>query len=210
MVKYDSIIFDLDGTLWDASEACAKGWNAALAAHGRNDVVISSQDMKTVAGIPFPDCVRALIPDVSVESNGMLFEAIDSGEKSTVEVEGGVAFEGVVEGVKDLADRWPLFLVSNCQDWYLAAFWKHLAVESCFRASDCYGSSGVSKAEMIRAMVANYELLSPIYIGDTEGDEQASRSAEVGFGHVEYGFGDARSPDVKFESFGAIVDWFAG
>jgi phosphoglycolate phosphatase len=26
----DSIIFDLDGTLWDAAEACAKAWNEAL------------------------------------------------------------------------------------------------------------------------------------------------------------------------------------
>lgn len=209
MAKYDSIIFDLDGTLWNASIACAKGWNAALAKHGRNDIVISPQDMKLVAGKPFMDCVRTLIPGISAEFHADLIEAIDSGEKNTVEAEGGIAFEGVIDGIRDLAEWCPLFLVSNCQDWYLAAFWKHIAVASFFRASDCHGRSGVSKAEMIRSMATEYELLSPIYIGDTEGDERASRSAEVGFGHVEYGFGKARSPDVKFQSFSAIVDWYA-
>ena len=113
-------------------------------------------------------------------------------------------------GTKALADRYPLFLISNCQDWYLAAFWKHIPVERYFRSSDCHGSSGVSKAEMIIDTVAKNGLQSPIYIGDTEWDERASESAEVGFGYAEYGFGEARNPDLRFQSFAAIVKWFAG
>jgi len=34
MAGFDSIIFDLDGTLWDTSEACVVGWNNVLARNG--------------------------------------------------------------------------------------------------------------------------------------------------------------------------------
>jgi phosphoglycolate phosphatase-like HAD superfamily hydrolase len=50
----DSIIFDLDGTLWSACEASAKGWTAALQELGY-DQTITPSDIGSVTGMPFDD-----------------------------------------------------------------------------------------------------------------------------------------------------------
>lgn len=209
MNEHESIIFDMDGTLWNASESSAKGWNAALASYGLSGIVITPRHMESVAGLPLNECVRALITDESAASDPHLLETIDAHEKITVEDAGGTPFEGVVEGIEALAARYPLFLVSNCQDWYLAAFWRHVPVERFFRASLCHGATGASKAEMIGRTVDAHRLRNSIYIGDTDGDERAARAAGIGFGFAEYGFGKARRPDLRFRSFSHIVDWFA-
>ena len=38
----DSVIFDLDGTLWDACPTCAVGWNRSLANHRISLASVSS------------------------------------------------------------------------------------------------------------------------------------------------------------------------
>ncbi|PCJ42544.1 MAG: hypothetical protein COA71_03260 [SAR86 cluster bacterium] len=207
MNRYDSIIFDLDGTLWNASSASAKGWNSGLASFGFNNIAISPQDMDAVSGKPFLECVEALLSKYSVSLDEKLINAMNAHEKVFIEGEGGDLYEGVIGGLKTLSKTCPLFLISNCQDWYLDAFWKHFSVKSYFQSSDCNGRAGVLKAEMIASMVNKYELNKPIYIGDTKGDEQASEAARVDFGFAEYGFGKAENPTVRFKSFRSIIDW---
>ncbi len=208
MAKYDSIIFDLDGTLWNASKASTIGWNAALKSYGLHDTIISEQDMESVTGRPFLDCAKMLLPDVLVTENEELVEAINSNEKIAVESVGGIAYKGVIDSIETLAKRYPLFLVSNCQDWYLNAFWNHIPIGDFFRSSNCYGRSRTSKANMIRGIVDEFGLCNPIYIGDTEGDKQASELAVIDFGYVAYGFGKVENPILEFQTFGELVDWF--
>ncbi len=208
VAKYDSIIFDLDGTLWNASKASTSGWNAALKSYGLHDIVISEQDMESVTGRPFLDCAKMLLPDVLITENEELVEAINSNEKIAVESEGGIAYEGVIDRVETLAKIYPLFLVSNCQDWYLNAFWNLIPIGDFFRSSNCYGRSRISKAEMIGDIVDEFGLCKSIYIGDTEGDKQASELAGIDFGYVAYGFGKVEDPTLKFRTFGELVDWF--
>ncbi len=113
MAKYDSIIFDLDGTLWNASKASTSGWNAALKSYGLHDTVISEQDMESVTGRPFLDCAKMLLPDVLVTENEELVEAISLNEKVAVESVGGIAYESVIDSIENLAKRYPLFLVAT-------------------------------------------------------------------------------------------------
>ena len=210
VARYDAIIFDLDGTLWDASESSAMGWEAGLRSADMRDLRISSRDIQSVSGQPFPDCVATLLPGLSLPEHEGLVDAIDANERLVVESQGGVAYEGVVAGMGVLAERYPLFLVSNCQEWYLAAFWKHVPIERFFRATDCFGKSGVQKAQMIMGTVARYGLRRPIYVGDTEGDRQAAEAAKVDFGYAAYGFGDVRHSAVEFATFENLVQWFTG
>lgn len=208
MSKYDTILFDLDGTLWDASIASASGWNSALKALDISEVNVSPQDIRKVSGKTFIECIKALFSDISAIDSTDLIQAIDSYEKSSVVACGGKLYPGVTEGLKYLASHYELFLASNCQDWYLDAFWKHASVIELFRASDCHGKSGIPKSEMIERIIKQFACEDPIYVGDTSGDEKAAYSAKVDFAFVTYGFGEATNPNAVFQSFEDLIAWF--
>lgn len=207
MIKYGAILFDLDGTLWDASKASADGWNAALTSLNIVDISVTSGDIRRVSGQPFGECVATLLPNVSGTDNLSLMETIDANERIKIEERGGDVYDGVVAGLRVLFKRHKLFLISNCQAWYLDAFFNHIPVKELFIDSNCYGRSGLSKTEMIQTVIQRYSLGSCIYIGDTEGDEQSARGASIDFGHVRYGFGESTSPDISFSKFSELITW---
>ena len=210
MKKYDAIIFDLDGTLWDASNATAAGWNVALVDQGLSELQITADQVRGISGLPFDECIIRLFGHVRQVDSGKLTAVIDVEEKCAVEAMGGTLFEGVKRGIEALAEGYPLFLVSNCQSWYLESFWNHSRIKEFFQGEDCFGNSGKPKAEMIRGISDQYFLKQPIYIGDTHWDQQASHTAGVDYAQVNYGFGQASNPELSFLNFTQLVSWFQG
>ena len=209
MKRYDGIIFDLDGTLWDASRASATGWNVALRTAGvAAQPKVSRDDIRRVSGKPFAECVTTLFPNLSPADGPRLTKCLDEHERLYVEAEGGDAYPAVIDGMEALARDYRIFLVSNCQHWYLEAFWKHIPIERFFQDWDCHGASGNPKSEMLKSIVQRNGLGRAMYIGDTMADKHASDAAGVDFGFVSYGFGAADEPTVSFESFEALVAWF--
>ncbi len=203
--RYDSIIFDVDGTLWDASRACAFAWTQAAREFGLHDRAVTPSDIRRVSGLPFSDCVEQIFGDLPSSDVEALGGLIDSSERRAVESEGGDLFSGVVEGVAALSEEFHLSVVSNCQAWYLQAFLNRSRLRRYFQGADCYGNSQVPKAQMISSMVERFSLSSPVYVGDTSGDHQASSDAGVAFGYVSYGFGQTNHPDHEFSSFNDLV-----
>lgn len=205
---YDSIIFDLDGTLWDASEATAAGWNVVLAKNGLSEFQVTADDIRKISGLPFDECVSKIFGHVEQIDCSSLEPFFDEEEKRFLESDGGKLFEGVETGIRVLSNEFPLFLVSNCQSWYLQLFWNQFRIDQYFQGAACYGESGESKARMIREISDKHALKHPVYIGDTEGDQKASCEAGVPFGYASYGFGTADNPRVSFTSFEELVSWF--
>jgi beta-phosphoglucomutase-like phosphatase (HAD superfamily) len=52
MSSFDALIFDLDGTLWDACEASALGWTRAARAQGI-DRRVTAAEIAGVCGLTF-------------------------------------------------------------------------------------------------------------------------------------------------------------
>ena len=63
--------------------------------------------------------------------------------------DGGVFYEGVLDGMEALVHDYPVFLVSNCQLWYLELFLAFSEWESILAGVDCYGRAGVSNRQML-------------------------------------------------------------
>ncbi len=205
-MKADALIFDVDGTLWSACPATAKGWTKALAQLGI-DRTITAEEIESVAGNPYDKCVEILLPGLS--KNTELLDALNQLEKETMDREGGSFYPGVLEGMKDLATHHRLFLVSNCQDWYLEFFLRFSGLGSILAGYDCNGRSGLSKGEMLIKMKREHGLKNPVYIGDTAGDEEAARVAEMEFVHAAYGFGKPKRGHLGFHSFRDLVEYFS-
>ena len=165
-VFMDSIIFDVDGTLWDSTEKVAIAWQKVVERHNVPSDHITAARLKQEFGKTMVAISRSLFPDLPEEI------ALDiSNESCTYEIDyllmdSPEAYPGVAETFKALSKKLPLFIVSNSQD------------------------TGNEKDSNIRAIVEKNHLKSPVYVGDTLGDLRASEAAGVPFIFCEYGFGD--------------------
>ncbi|MBT4917285.1 HAD family hydrolase [Candidatus Peregrinibacteria bacterium] len=204
--KYESLIFDLDGTLWDACPITAEAWNGKLHELGLEGE-LTGDDIRSVAGLPQQVCIQTLLPE-QMKQNPDLIAELTLSEQAAIKEKGGELFEGVAEGIKDLSKEYNLFIVSNCLEWYLKLFFERFKLKEYFTDWDCVGISGLPKSEMIKNLIEMHQLKSPVYTGDTLGDEEASQGAGIDFIHAEYGFGRAKNPQESFNSFIELAEFF--
>ena len=208
MKHFDSIIFDLDGTLWDTSETCAKAWNNALVELEITDRQVTADGIRSVTGMPFDVCVQTLFSDLDTARVSKLADRIDAQERLYLTAAGGLIYDGVLEGIKRLAEHYELSIISNCQSWYLQLFLEQSGLRSYFAASTCHGDSGIEKTAMIVDLCKTRILSNPIYVGDTMGDQTACLRAGVSCGHARYGFGTSDSSTAAFITFPELVEYF--
>lgn len=202
----DAIIFDIDGTLWNACPATAKGWNIGLNKLGI-EKNITPEQVESVTGNPNETCIDLLLSGLKNEYPS-LPATLEKCEMEVLKSEGGKFYDGVLEGIKELASDYRLFLVSNCQAWYLDLFLVLSGLKPYIAGFNCHGISGKPKNEMLSDLKSNYSLNNPVYIGDTAGDENAAKQANVEFVHVSYGFGSSKKNAKKFNSFATLLDYF--
>ena len=204
-MTYDAIIFDIDGTLWNASSASAKGWNLGLASMDihRN---VTAEQVRSVSGHPYERCIDILLPGQREKHPGLL-ETLNDCETRVVTNDGGEFYHGVIEGVIRLAYDYRVFLVSNCQEWYLKLFLHFSRLGSVLSGVDCHGMSGLPKNEMLLRMTRDYSLQKPVYIGDTATDEKATALAGIPYIHVAWGFGKPEGKPRVVRSFDELLTY---
>lgn len=58
----DSIIFDIDGTIWNSTDVVAMAWNKALEKENL-DVRVTADQLKGLFGRLLPDIAKAILPE---------------------------------------------------------------------------------------------------------------------------------------------------
>ena len=209
MVKeFDSLIFDMDGTLWDCSSASAEAFARAYEFLGLTTNV-TAEDVRKISGLPPAEYEPILFGDTPKDKMPELLSKLDEFELEAVTTKGKDAvFPGVEEGLERLSKRYKLCLVSNCTLGYLEIFLKHSSIGHYFIDAECIGRTGNPKGENIKAVIERNNLQSSCYIGDTVTDESAANLAGIPFIHVEYGFGYAKNPMLSFGSFEELTEFF--
>ena len=188
--RFDSVIFDLDGTLWDASAAITHAFQAA-----KNSVDYIAHDVtlaqvQAVTGQPYEVVYERLFPDLPAARLAEFRALCARQELLAAQAPGGTLYPGLEESLRYLrAGGYRLFIVSNCQLGYVEAFFENSRLGHYFEGHQCFGTKKLPKAENIREVVARYGLQAPVYVGDTPGDLAASQGAGVPFIFASYGFG---------------------
>lgn len=204
-MRPDALIFDLDGTLWDTSETCAKGWNRVTRALGIEAPTVTAEAMRGVAGLPHTEAVRRMFPEVSEAQVELISEASQIEDNRLLAESGGRLYEGVAALVPKLRALVPLMIVSNCQSGYIEIFLDTSGLASHFSDFECWGNTRRPKGENLGSVLERNRLRAAWFVGDTEGDQRAARANGVRFAHAAYGFGTVSDCDVRIERFAELV-----
>lgn len=200
----DALIFDMDGTLWDAVDTYAEIWNMAFE---RENIErrITRADLLALIGTPIDDIMRHFVPAERVEH---LLKTIAELVVTELPRLGGKLYEGVQEGVAELSKHYKLFMLSNCDELELPIFVRYAGIESYITDTIAYGNTRLRKAENMHLLAEKYHLQHPVYVGDTDGDCREAHRAGVPFVWMSYGFGTTDNAQLQFDTFADMTRHF--
>ena len=208
-MKFESLIFDIDGTLWDSRAIIAEGYNEVLTEAGYPELCVNAEDLKKLFGKTMSEIADILLAKVPVEQRYPLMErCIDVGDRKLLDDPCDIGYPGVVETLEELAKRYRLFIVSNSQAGYPQTTMEKLGINHLIAGHLCFGDTGTDKGTTIRILMEKHGIQSAVYIGDTQGDYEASCNAGLPFVWVTYGFGVPEGYSYKADSFPELADIF--
>jgi phosphoglycolate phosphatase len=204
-IQTDGLIFDLDGTLWDASEACTVAWNLALTEAGVSNRVLTADNIRSYSGIKIDQLFEEHLTFIPKEKRGDVFTAFKQHEPALMRSRGGALFPGVRETLDELKKSYRLFIVSNCMAGYIEDFVEFSELEGLFTDFESSGNTGKPKSENIKMIIERNRLKMPVYVGDTLWDQQAAAGSGVPFVWASYGFGKAGDPTYIINNFAELA-----
>ncbi len=201
--KWDSCIFDLDGTLWNSVPQITKIWNQAIRSQ-KIDHILEEKEVLAIMGLNTVEIGDKLFPFLGPEERYQLMMRCTEAESRELPKAGGTLYPEVKQILKELRARLPLFIVSNCDRGYIEAFLAYHQLWEFFRDHLSYGDSGLDKPENIRMIAEKHDLKKPVYIGDTEKDHFSAKQAGVDFIFAAYGFGSVPAARYRVNRFNEL------
>ena len=195
-----SIIFDLDGTLWDSTGCVCAIWNRVLNKYEDISLTITQEIVSKMMGKTMNEIGKTLFPNLTEERRQQIIADFGNEEVNYLSQKGAVLYERLEETLKMLSLDYELYIVSNCQDGYVDAFLHAHQLESYFKDYEMSGRTGLDKGHNIKLIMKRNTIDQAFYVGDTEGDEDASRFAGIPFIYASYGFGQAKNTDMIIHS----------
>lgn len=183
------IIFDMDGTLWDSAAQVAESWNIAAGKEGY-EYNITADDIMAVMGKPMDELASLIFKNEPKEVYMKLLDVCGNYENEYLRQNGAVLYPDlrpVMEKLKEMG--YHLYIVSNCQSGYIEAFLDYYKFHDLFEDIECYGNNNKQKNENISLIVNRNNLDKAVYVGDIQGDYEATTKAGLPFIHAAYGFG---------------------
>ena len=197
-----SLIFDIDGTLWDSRAIVAQGYNDYLREIGRPDLQVDAEYLKTLFGKTMTEIADIMLSSIEKPRRYDVMQGCMDREDEFLHNDPcNIAFPGVQETLQKLKEDYRLFIVSNAQCGYPELMMEKLCIRQLFEGWMCFGDTGLPKGDTIRILMERHGIEDAVYIGDTQGDLEASVYAGIPFIFCAFGFGDPESWDAKLEDF---------
>ena len=207
MQKPDSLIFDMDGTLWDAVDTYAESWNLIFQ---KLDIqrTIKRDELLHVIGMDGKKLTRVMLPEFDEEKGMEIYNAVNQVRREILPTSGGIMYKGVTKGLEQLAGKYKLFVLSNCAVGIIPLFLTWAGINEVITDSMAYGINQMPKNHNMHLLMNKHNLQNPVYIGDTNGDAEQTRLAGIPFVFVSYGFGNTDDYDHKFDDFESLTQYY--
>ena len=197
-----SLIFDIDGTLWDSRALVAEGYNIQLCAEGYDHLCVNAEVLRPLFGKTMAAIADVILAEVPVPERYALMErCMDTENRYLAENECKIGYAGVKETLEELKKSYRLFIVSNAQCGYPELCMEKLDIAHLFEGHLCYGDTGTEKGETILELMRRHQITDAVYIGDTQGDYEATLVAGIPFIWCAFGFGNPEGYAAKLEDF---------
>ena len=193
MKKIKNIIFDLDGTLWDSREQVFQAWNNALKEISL--ITLSKEELTSLMGKTNEEYKKVLFPNVNDDTANKYMKMCEMEEVKYLNKHGANIFNNVVNIIKQLNNKYNLFIVSNCQSGYIESFLNYYQLNDYITDIECNGNTGLNKSKNIQLLIDRNKInhYNCCYVGDTTGDYEASKNNDILFIYAKYGFGDCKN-----------------
>ena len=205
-MKPESLIFDIDGTLWDSRALVAEGYNIQLRAEGYDHLCTDADALKPLFGRVMTDIADVILASVPLpERYALMDRCTETENRYLAEHPCPIGYPNVRETMETLAKEYRLFIVSNSQCGYPELCIRKLGLEPFISGHLCFGDTGTEKALTIRRLMEQHDITSAVYIGDTQGDLDGADGAGIPFFYAAYGFGEPARWDRKIDSFPELL-----
>ena len=115
----DSLIFDIDGTLWDSRALVAEGFNLQLRDEGMERYAVDAERLKGLFGKTMTEIADALFPDQPKQIRYPLMErCMVREDRHLAQDPCHIGYPKICETLEALHQTHRLFIVSNSQNGY--------------------------------------------------------------------------------------------
>ena len=202
-MDFESLIFDIDGTLWDSRALVAEGYNAQLQAEGMERFFVDAEVLKTVFGKVMTEIADILFAELPEEQRYPLLEWCMERENRHLHENAcaDIGYPKVKETMEELVKKHRLFIVSNSQSGYPQLCIEKMGLGELISGHLCFGDTGLCKGDTIKKLMADHNITSACYVGDTQGDLDAAERAGMPFIYCTFGFGQVDHYWKKIDKF---------
>ena len=205
-MNYETLIFDIDGTLWDSRQLVAEGYNIQLEKESLQHLAVTAEDLRPLFGKVMTEIADTILASIDPSERYDLMERCMKTENDYLFAnECRIGYPKVKETLEALSKKYRLFIVSNSQCGYPELCIEKLGLTDYIEGHMCFGDTGTSKGQTILTLIRKHNIGSCIYIGDTQGDLEACREAGIPFIFCAYGLGQAESYDAKIDSIEELL-----
>ena len=202
----ESLIFDIDGTLWDSRQLVAEGYNIQLEREGLNHLFVNADILKPLFGKTMTEIADVLLASIHISERYDLMERCMATENEYLfQNPCQIGYPKVRETLEQLAKKYRLFIVSISQCGYPELCIEKLGLGDYISGHMCFGDTGTSKGKTIRTLMEKHGIESCVYIGDTQGDYEATVEAGIPFIWCTFGFGTPAGYDAKVDAFAELL-----
>lgn len=208
-MAFESIIFDVDGTLWDSRALLAEAYNAQLQEEGITGLHVTADILKPLFGKPMNELADGLFGAIvpAPERYALMDRCIARMDKHMEEHAGvHMGYPDLRATLEQLKKNHRLFIVSNGQKGYPQMAANKLGLADLMDGYLSWGDTGKSKGQTILLLMQTHNIQSAVYIGDTQGDLEACREANIPFIFTSFGFGQPDSYYARADRFCDLLE----
>ncbi len=207
-MKYEFLLFDLDGTISDPIEGIAKSFNYSLAHYGYD--ILAENELSEFISPPIDETFKKITGSKTDSHISQLIVKY----RESFSVKGyseNTLYPGVVDMLKHFhSSNIPMAICTSKRKDYAEKIIKLFKIDSYFKFIDG-GDVGIHKREQIESLLKSKAIpKNTLMVGDRSVDITSAKSNSIFSAGVLWGYGSLdelnnEKPDYIFESFDDMV-----